>query len=77
MSMFSGDAHLPQAYPVILELLGDLVHFPLEAASKHVLAPACFWKEIPGQGKQVIVYMQLRSLSSPMADITNRLQHSP
>lgn len=36
--MFSGDAHLFQAYPVILELLGDLMPFPLEAASKHVLA---------------------------------------
>lgn len=36
--MFSGDDHLSQAYPVILELLGVPMHFPLEAAHKHVLA---------------------------------------
>ena len=61
--MLSGDAHLSQAYPVILELLCVLMHFPLEAASKHVSAqvilPAlvhlvcCFGKETLGQGKQV------------------------
>jgi len=61
--MFSGDAHLSQAHPVISELLGVLMHFPLEAASKHVLAqvlpPAsvslmhCFWKETLGRGKHV------------------------
>lgn len=61
--MFSGDAHLSQAYPLIIEILGVLMHFPLEAASKHVsaqgLLPAlvnlicCFWKETLEQGKQV------------------------
>lgn len=61
--MFSGDAHLSQVYPVVLQVLGVLMHFPLEAASKHVLAqvllPAldnlicCFWKETLGRGKQV------------------------
>lgn len=33
MVYVSGDAHLSQAYPVILELLCVLMHFPLEAAS--------------------------------------------
>lgn len=61
--MFSGDAHLSQAYPVILELPGVLMHFPLEVTNQHVLAQVClppvvnllccFWKETLGQGKQV------------------------
>lgn len=60
--MFSGDTHLSQAYPVILALLCVLMHFPLEAASKHVSAQVilpplvhlvcCFGKETLGQGKQ-------------------------
>lgn len=61
--MFSGDARLSQAYPVISELLSVLMHYLLEAASKHVLAqvlpPAlvnpihCFWKETLGPGRHV------------------------
>lgn len=74
--MFSGDAHLSQAYPVISELLGVLMHFPLEAASKYVLAqvlpPASvslihgFGKETLGWGKLVLL-----SLLSPVVDIAD------
>ena len=63
MTYVFGDAHVSQVYPVILQVLGVLMHFPLEAASKHVLAQVLLcalvnpirglWKETLGQGKRV------------------------
>lgn len=83
MIYVSGDAHLSQAYPVILELLGVLMNFPLEAARWHVLAqvllPAsvnlirCFWKETLGLGSKFMVHMYLLPLLIPMVGITSQL----
>lgn len=61
--MFSGDTPVSQVYPVMLQVLGVLMRFPLEAASQHVLAQVLLralvnpirglWKETLGRGKQV------------------------
>lgn len=61
--MFSGDAHLSHAYPVIIEPLGGPMHFLLQ----HVLAKVLLALRRRLQDREVkfLVWMHLLSLLHP------------